>query len=67
MIWANVTKFGQNFIAPQIFLGWYGHAFDVIESCVFFDFATDFLQWVFLRYHYVIDNHNVSCCMSFAL
>ena len=20
MIWANVTKFGQNFIAPQIFL-----------------------------------------------
>ena len=25
MIWANVTKFGQNFIAPQNFLGWYGY------------------------------------------
>ena len=25
MIWANVTKFWQNFIAPQIFLGWYGY------------------------------------------
>ena len=25
MIRANVTKFGQNFIAPQIFLGWYGY------------------------------------------
>ena len=25
MIWANVTKFGQNFIAPQNFLGWYGN------------------------------------------
>ena len=24
-MWANVTKFGQNFIAPQIFLGWYGY------------------------------------------
>ena len=28
MIWANVTKFGQNFIAPQTFLGWYGYASD---------------------------------------
>ena len=25
IIWANVTKFGQNFIDPQIFLGWYGY------------------------------------------
>ena len=25
MIWANVTKFGQNFIAPQIVLAWYGY------------------------------------------
>ena len=27
IIWANVTKFGQNFTAPPIFLGWY--AYDV--------------------------------------
>ena len=27
MIWANVTKFGQNFIAPQNFLGWYGYVY----------------------------------------
>ena len=27
MIWANVTKFGQNFIAPQNFLGWYGYGY----------------------------------------
>ena len=26
MIWANVTKFGRNFIAPQNFLGWYAYA-----------------------------------------
>ena len=25
MIWANVTKFRQNFIVPQIFLGWYSY------------------------------------------
>ena len=25
MIWANITKFGKNFIAPQNFLGWYGY------------------------------------------
>ena len=25
MIWANATRFGQNFIAPQIILGWYAY------------------------------------------
>ena len=30
MIWANVTKFGQNFIAPQNF--WAGTAMTVYNS-----------------------------------
>ena len=25
MIWENVTQFEQNFIAPQIFFGWYAY------------------------------------------
>ena len=53
MIWANVTKFGQNFITPQIFLGWYGcvnrktffkKSFpDVFGNCLNF--------WIYLEYN----------------
>ena len=31
MIWENVTRFGQNFIAPPIFLGWYAYALDAAK------------------------------------
>ena len=31
MIWANVTKFGKNFIAPQIFLA--GTPVPIIDVC----------------------------------
>ena len=29
IIWENVTKFGQNLIAPQNFLGWYGYGLTI--------------------------------------
>ena len=37
MIWANVTKFGQNFIAPQVFLAgtpmvWHKYSPEVLEA-----------------------------------
>ena len=42
MIWANVTKFGQNVIAPpQIFLGWYGYDSGSTASSVSDVMATD--------------------------
>ena len=44
MIWANVTKFGQNFIAPQIFLGWYGYGEDLCFSLL--TKSTFFKPWV---------------------